>query len=149
MHLNQMKKRCPKAQVLGSGELFDYRITFVASNLAWPMLKKCPAGECRLCFGKLPRNANGRWIAMKATRSCAKKDKGEGARGKWRARRHALCYGRGVRKHACWRCRAITTLKSFGKGTRTMAFLRSHCLKRWQVPTQKCKRNKGKGQSSN
>jgi len=28
MHLEQMKKRCPKAKVIGKGELLGYKLTF-------------------------------------------------------------------------------------------------------------------------
>jgi gamma-glutamylcyclotransferase (GGCT)/AIG2-like uncharacterized protein YtfP len=32
MNLSQMKKRCPKAKVIGSGELKNYRLTFRGKN---------------------------------------------------------------------------------------------------------------------
>jgi gamma-glutamylcyclotransferase (GGCT)/AIG2-like uncharacterized protein YtfP len=55
MHLNQMKKRCPKAQVLGSGELLDYRITFRGKQSGVANVEKMPGGRVPIVLWEITK----------------------------------------------------------------------------------------------
>jgi len=41
MNLKQMKKRCPKAKVIGKGELHDYKLTFRGKQTGVANVERC------------------------------------------------------------------------------------------------------------